>query len=427
MVSLTQTTYSIDSSESMITVIHLQRGTGGGAGAGLDSKRPSNASLNCSFASGSNNGTSCGPNGLSIGSPNGPGFANSVACQQQQQQANQSSANTTNAGLVSPRSPLSPVSLRSQRRYSPSLMVPGDYSTALFGYQSRIDNNGIDSSPPGTGGSTTPRRASSEILTEETDISLSLNPTQSTVINANDNRQASGQKWLQNSENESSNNNNNLDENDMIQIHSPSSSSEPTLSEKCAQFDKFKQQHQQDDNFDLNQSSLTTKFHSKDSINTKELSYSPPEIRTPDSTANDICMMSANLCDDRPNHHHHQTATGIAQQNNHFEDIYANANKHTTFQFSSNETTTTTNNDNNTQNNNINDLDGDHDEQLSDEAKFEKFCQYRTIHKVINDFCVRHTREELEFLIGRVGNLKIIDCYFSERHKTLCMIVEVLD
>lgn len=66
---------------------------------------------------------------------------------------------------------------------------------------------------------------------------------------------------------------------------------------------------------------------------------------------------------------------------------------------------------------------GDLDD-LDEEAQFEAYCNYRKIHRVINDFCVRHTREELEFLINRAGNLKIIDCYFSDRHKTLCMVVQ---
>lgn len=43
----------------------------------------------------------------------------------------------------------------------------------------------------------------------------------------------------------------------------------------------------------------------------------------------------------------------------------------------------------------------------------------------VNDFCVRHSREELEFLIGQVGHLRISDCYFSEKRTTLCMVIEV--
>lgn len=45
----------------------------------------------------------------------------------------------------------------------------------------------------------------------------------------------------------------------------------------------------------------------------------------------------------------------------------------------------------------------------------------------VNDFCVRHSREELEFLIGQVGQLRISDCYFSEKRTTLCMVIEVKD
>lgn len=47
------------------------------------------------------------------------------------------------------------------------------------------------------------------------------------------------------------------------------------------------------------------------------------------------------------------------------------------------------------------------------------------ICETINDFCARHSREELEYLIGRVGFLKICDCYFSEKSSTLCMVIEV--
>lgn len=47
------------------------------------------------------------------------------------------------------------------------------------------------------------------------------------------------------------------------------------------------------------------------------------------------------------------------------------------------------------------------------------------ICETINDFCARHSREELEYLIGRVGFLKICDCYFSEKSSTLCMVIKV--
>lgn len=47
------------------------------------------------------------------------------------------------------------------------------------------------------------------------------------------------------------------------------------------------------------------------------------------------------------------------------------------------------------------------------------------IRETINEFCARHTREELEFLIGQIGYLKIRDCYFSKESSTLCMIIEI--
>lgn len=47
------------------------------------------------------------------------------------------------------------------------------------------------------------------------------------------------------------------------------------------------------------------------------------------------------------------------------------------------------------------------------------------ICETINDFCARHTREELESLVNQVGYLTISDCYFSERSSTLCMVIEV--
>lgn len=43
----------------------------------------------------------------------------------------------------------------------------------------------------------------------------------------------------------------------------------------------------------------------------------------------------------------------------------------------------------------------------------------------INDLCARHSREELEFLIGRIEWLTIRDCYYSEKSSTLCMVIEV--
>lgn len=45
--------------------------------------------------------------------------------------------------------------------------------------------------------------------------------------------------------------------------------------------------------------------------------------------------------------------------------------------------------------------------------------------ETINDFCARHSREELESLVGQIGCLKISDCYFSERSSTLCMVIEI--
>lgn len=47
------------------------------------------------------------------------------------------------------------------------------------------------------------------------------------------------------------------------------------------------------------------------------------------------------------------------------------------------------------------------------------------IRETINDFCAKHTREELEFLVEQVGFLSISDCYFSEGNSTLCMVIEV--
>lgn len=47
------------------------------------------------------------------------------------------------------------------------------------------------------------------------------------------------------------------------------------------------------------------------------------------------------------------------------------------------------------------------------------------ICETMNDFCARHSREEIEYLIRRVGFLKICDCYFSEKSSTLCMVIEV--
>lgn len=43
----------------------------------------------------------------------------------------------------------------------------------------------------------------------------------------------------------------------------------------------------------------------------------------------------------------------------------------------------------------------------------------------INDFCARHSREELEYLVGQIEGLKISECYYSEKSSTLCMVVEV--
>lgn len=50
------------------------------------------------------------------------------------------------------------------------------------------------------------------------------------------------------------------------------------------------------------------------------------------------------------------------------------------------------------------------------------------ICETINDFCARHSREELEHLVRRIGNkLSISDCYYSEVSSTVCMVIEVLD
>lgn len=43
----------------------------------------------------------------------------------------------------------------------------------------------------------------------------------------------------------------------------------------------------------------------------------------------------------------------------------------------------------------------------------------------INDFCARHSREELEYLVGQIEGLKMSECYYSEKNSTLCMIIEV--
>lgn len=45
--------------------------------------------------------------------------------------------------------------------------------------------------------------------------------------------------------------------------------------------------------------------------------------------------------------------------------------------------------------------------------------------ETINDFCARHTREELEFLVGQISHLKISECYYSERSSTLSMVIEI--
>lgn len=47
------------------------------------------------------------------------------------------------------------------------------------------------------------------------------------------------------------------------------------------------------------------------------------------------------------------------------------------------------------------------------------------IKETINDFCAKHSREELEFLVEQVGFLQISDCHLSERSSTLCMVIEV--
>lgn len=45
--------------------------------------------------------------------------------------------------------------------------------------------------------------------------------------------------------------------------------------------------------------------------------------------------------------------------------------------------------------------------------------------ETINDFCARHSREELEYLVSQIDGLRISECYFSEQNSTLCMVVEV--
>lgn len=47
------------------------------------------------------------------------------------------------------------------------------------------------------------------------------------------------------------------------------------------------------------------------------------------------------------------------------------------------------------------------------------------IRETINEFCARHSREELEFLVNQISYLKIRDCYFSKSSSTLCIIIEV--
>lgn len=47
------------------------------------------------------------------------------------------------------------------------------------------------------------------------------------------------------------------------------------------------------------------------------------------------------------------------------------------------------------------------------------------IQETINEFCARHSREELVNLVNLTGNLSITDCHFSDRSSTLCMVIEV--
>lgn len=61
--------------------------------------------------------------------------------------------------------------------------------------------------------------------------------------------------------------------------------------------------------------------------------------------------------------------------------------------------------------------DDDEQEQLDPSTPF--------ICATINDLCARHSREELEFLVGRIDWLTITDCYYSEKSSTLCMVIEV--
>lgn len=47
------------------------------------------------------------------------------------------------------------------------------------------------------------------------------------------------------------------------------------------------------------------------------------------------------------------------------------------------------------------------------------------ICETINDFCARHSREEMEYLVGQISSLKISDCYFSEKKSSLCTVIEL--
>jgi hypothetical protein len=43
----------------------------------------------------------------------------------------------------------------------------------------------------------------------------------------------------------------------------------------------------------------------------------------------------------------------------------------------------------------------------------------------INDFCARHSREELLYLVSQIDGLKMSECYYSEKSSTLCMVIEI--
>lgn len=72
--------------------------------------------------------------------------------------------------------------------------------------------------------------------------------------------------------------------------------------------------------------------------------------------------------------------------------------------------------------------DDDYEDDDDDEDEREAFALDPStpfICASINDLCARHSRQELEFLIGRIEWLTISDCYYSEKSSTLCMVLEV--